>query len=304
MRFAIFGAGAVGGYLGAHLAAAGEDVVFVARGAHLDAMRDKGLRIESPNGDLHIHPVQATDNPADIGPVDVVLFAVKLFDTAATAEACRPLMGPETTVVGLQNGVEAHDIIGGILGPDRVMGGTIYIAAVVAEPGLIRQTGTFAKMIFGKVDGRSSERGMAIEAACRAAGLDATFSDAVLSEIWMKFVVLVALSGVTTSTRKPLGQLRADPDTRALLQNAIDEAVAVGRAGGVSLPDDAAARQMAVLDGFPTDMVASMLHDLNAGKRMELDYLSGAVGRLGRQFGVTTPVHDTLYAALKPYKDG
>ena len=133
MRFAIFGAGAVGGYLGAHLAAAGEDVVFVARGAHLDAIREKGLRIESPNGDLHIHPAQASDDPADIGPVDVVLFAVKLFDTAATAEACRPLMGPETTVIGLQNGVEAHDIIGGILGPDRVMGGTIYIAATDAR---------------------------------------------------------------------------------------------------------------------------------------------------------------------------
>ncbi|MCG8546792.1 MAG: 2-dehydropantoate 2-reductase [Alphaproteobacteria bacterium] len=304
MRFAIFGAGAVGGYLGAHLAAAGEEVVFVARGAHLDAIRERGLRIESPNGDLHIHPAQASDDPADIGPVDVVLFAVKLFDTAATAEACRPLMGPDTTVIGLQNGVEAHDIIGGILGPERVMGGTIYIAAVIAEPGLIRQTGTFAKTIFGEIDGRPSERGAAIEAVCKAAGLDATFSDSVLTDIWMKFVILVALSGVTTATRKPLGLLRADPDTRALLQNAIDEAVTVGRAAGVSLPEDAVARQMAALDGFPTDMVASMLHDLNAGKPMELDYLSGAVGRLGRQFGVATPVHDTLYATLKPYKDG
>lgn len=304
MRIGVFGAGAVGGYVGARLAAAGEDVTFIARGAHLDAIRESGLRLDSPNGDLTLHPAQATDDPASVGPVDYLLFAVKLFDTEAVAEACRPMVGPDTTVVALQNGVETEEILGGILGDEKVMGGTVYIAAVVAEPGLIRQTGTFARVIFGELDGSRSERGLALEAACKTASLDVVFSDAVLTEIWMKFIVLAALSGVTTATRKSIGPLRADPDTRALFRNAIAEAAAVGRARGVVLPDDAVDRQLAVVDGWPHDMVASMLHDLNAGKRMELDHLSGAVTRLGRLAGVPTPVHDVLYATLKPYKDG
>lgn len=304
MRIGVFGAGAVGGYIGARLAAAGEDVTFIARGAHLDAIRESGLRLDSPNGDLKLHPAQATDDPASVGPVDYLLFAVKLFDTEAVAEACRPMVGPDTTVVALQNGVESEEIIGGVLGSEKVIGGTVYIAAVIAEPGLIRQTGTFARVIFGELDGNRSDRGLALEAACKAADLDVVFSDAVLTEIWMKFIVLAALSGVTTATRKPIGPLRADPDTRALFRNAIAEAAAVGRARGVVLPDDAVDRQLAVVDGWPHDMVASMLHDLNAGKRMELDHLSGAVTRLGRLAGVPTPVHDVLYATLKPYKDG
>lgn len=304
MRIAVFGAGAVGGYFGARLAAAGEDVTFVARGSHLAAIRKTGLRIESPNGDLTIHPAQATDDPASIGVVDYVMFAVKLFDTEAVARACKPLVGPDTTVLALQNGVETEEILGDVLGAQHVMGGTVYIAAVITEPGLIRQTGAFARMVFGEMDGSLSPRGLTFEAACKKAGVDAVFSPQVLTDIWMKFIVLAALSGVTTVTRKPVGLLRADPDTRMLLQTAIAEAAAVGRAHGVTLPDDAVQRQMAVLDGWPPEMVASMLHDLQSGKRMELDHLSGAITRLGWKSGVQTPVHDTLYAALKPYKDG
>jgi len=304
MRIAVFGAGAVGGYFGARLAAAGEDVTFIARGAHLAAIRKTGLRIESPNGNLTLHPAQATDDPASIGVVDYVMFAVKLFDTEAVARACKPLIGPDTTVLALQNGVETEEILSDVLGAQHVMGGTVYIAAVITEPGLIRQTGAFARMVFGELDGSLSARGKAFEAACKKAGVDAVFSSQVLTEIWMKFIVLAALSGVTTVTRKPVGLLRADPDTRMLLQNAITEAAAVGRACGVTLPDDAVQRQMAVLDGWPPEMVASMLHDLNSGKRMELDHLSGAIVRLGHKNGAPTPVHDTLYASLKPYKDG
>lgn len=304
MRIAVFGAGAVGGYFGARLAAAGEDVHFVARGAHLEAIRKGGLRIESPNGDLTLLPAQATDDPASIGAVDYIMFAVKLFDTERVAHACRPLVGSDTTVLALQNGVETEEILGDVLGPEHVMGGTVYISAVITEPGLIRQTGAFARMIFGELDGSLSTRGRTFEAACKNANIDAVFSPEVLTEIWMKFIVLAALSGVTTVTRKPVGLLRADPDTRMLLQNAIAEAAAVGRGRGVNLPDDAVQRQMATLDGWPPEMVASMLHDLNDGKRMELDHLSGAITRLGRKCGVPTPVHDTLYASLKPYKDG
>lgn len=304
MRIGVFGAGAVGGYFGARLAAAGEDVHFIARGAHLEAIRERGLRIESPNGDLTLRPAQATDDPDSIGSVDYIMFAVKLFDTEAVAHACKPMVGPDTTVLALQNGVETEEILSGVLGPDHVMGGTVYISAVIAEPGLIRQTGAFARMIFGELDGSLSPRGQAFEAACKRADIDAVFSTHVLTEIWMKFIVLAALSGVTTVTRKPVGLLRVDPDTRMLLQNAIAEAAAVGRGRGVNLPDDAVQRQMATLDGWPPEMVASMLHDLNDGKRMELDHLSGAIARLGRKCGVPTPVHDTLYASLKPYKDG
>lgn len=304
MRIAVFGAGAVGGYFGARLAAAGEDVHFVARGAHLDAIRKTGLRVESPNGNLTIHPAQATDDPASIGPVDYVMFAVKLFDTEPVAHDCKPLVGPDTTVLALQNGVETEEILGRVLGAGHVMGGTVYIAAVITEPGLIKQTGAFARMIFGELDGSLSPRGRTFEAACKKAGIDAVFSPEVMTEIWMKFIVLVSLSGVTTVTRLPVGILRADPDTRMLFRNAIAEAAAVGRAHGVSLPDDAVDRQLATIDGWPPEMVASMLHDLNGGKRMELDHLSGAIARIGRQCGVPTPIHDTLYAALKPYKDG
>lgn len=304
MRIAVFGAGAVGGYFGARLAAAGEDVHFIARGAHLDAIRKTGLRVDSPNGNLTIHPAQATDDPASVGPVDYLMFAVKLFDTEAVAQACKPLVGPDTTVLALQNGVETEEILGRILGSEHVMGGTVYIAAVIAEPGLVKQTGSFARMIFGELDGSLSPRGAEFDAACKKAGIDAVFSAQVMTEIWMKFIVLVALSGVTTVTRLPVGILRADPDTRMLLWNAIAEAATVGRARGVFLPDDAVERQMATIDAWPREMVASMLHDLNAGKRMELDHLSGAICRIGRQCGVPTPIHDTLYAALKPYKDG
>jgi 2-dehydropantoate 2-reductase len=304
MRIGVFGAGAVGGYFGGRLAAAGEDVHFIARGAHRDAILASGLRIESPNGDLTIHPAQATDDPASIGPVDYLMFAVKLFDTEAVAHACKPMVGPDTTVLALQNGVETEEILSRVLGAKHVMGGTVYIAAVIAEPGLVRQTGAFARLIFGELDGTLSPRGKIFEAACRKAGIDVVFTPQVVTEIWMKFIVLVALSGVTTVTRMPVGVLRADPDTRMLLRNAIAEAAAVGRADGVFLPDDAVERQMATVDGWPPEMVASMVHDLNAGKRMELDHLSGAITRIGRRVGVATPVHDTLYAALKPYKDG
>jgi len=304
VKFAVFGAGAVGAYIGGRLAEAGQDVAFIARGSHLAAIRENGLRVESPNGDMHIHPARVTDDPADIGSVDYVLFAVKLFDTEAVARACAPMLGADTTVVALQNGVDSESAIGAIVGPERVMGGTVYIASVVAEPGVIRQTGQFAKVIFGEMDGSSSTRGAQLEMACREAGLDVTFSLAVETEIWMKFIVLAALSGVTTATRKPVGLLRTDLDTRALFEKAIAEAVAVGRARGVVLPDDAAARQMATIDGFPETMVASMLHDLDGGRRLELDHLSGAVCRLGRETGVPTPVHDVLYAVLKPYLMG
>lgn len=304
MRIAILGPGGVGGYFGGRLAAAGEDVTFIARGAHLKAIRDTGLRVESANGDFHVHPARATDDPATVGPVDAVLFAVKLFDTEAAAAFARPLVGPDTVVVNLQNGVESEAITAGILGSDRVMGGVAYIAAVIAEPGLVRQTGAFSRLVFGEMDGTLSDRGRRLEEACRRAGIEATLSPQIQVDIWRKFLMLAAVSSITTATRRPIGALRGDPDLRRLFVDAIAETAAVGRASGVALPPDAEEATMTLLDGLPAPMVASMVHDLNAGRRLELDRLGGAVVRLGRALGVPTPVHATLYAVLKPYSDG
>ncbi|MEC7656150.1 MAG: 2-dehydropantoate 2-reductase, partial [Pseudomonadota bacterium] len=212
MKFAILGAGAVGGYFGARLAEAGEDVTFMARGAHLEAIRSTGLRIESENGDAHIHPAQASDDPAEVGPVDYVLFAVKLFQTEETAEFAKPLVGPSTTLVALQNGVECANVLSAVHGKEKVLNGTSYIASVIAEPGLIRQTGTFASFAFGEQDGTMSDRGQRLKEAADKAGLNPTYSSNVESLVWMKFLLIATMSSITTSTRKPIGELRDDPD--------------------------------------------------------------------------------------------
>ncbi len=304
MRIVAFGAGGVGGYFGAKLALSGVDVTFVARGAHLGAIRTNGLAIRSPDGDMLVNPAVATDDVATIDPPDYLLFAVKLFDTEAVAETCRPIVGPNTTVVSLQNGVEAVDILNGVFGRERVMGGTVGVATVISEPGVITQTGTFNFITVGEQDGSRSARGESLVAACNAAGTTATLSDDVDVDIWMKFVMLSALSNMTCVTRLPIGRLRETPETRAMLQGCVAEAVAVGRARGVALPDDAVEQCVTRLDGLPDPMVASMLHDLNAGKKMELERLGGATVRLGAAAGVPTPTQAFCYDALKPHIDG
>ncbi len=304
MRVVAFGAGGVGGYFGGRLAASGVDVTFVARGAHLDAIRSNGLCIRTPDGEIRVNPATVTDDIAAIDPPDYVLFAVKLFDTEAAAEACRPIVGPDTAVVGLQNGVEAADILTGILGRERVMGGTVAVATVISEPGIVTQTGLFQSMTFGELDGARSPRGLALEAACRDAGIDARLSDDVDVDIWMKFVLLSAVSGLTTLTRLPMGPLRETPETRAMFRDCVVEAVAVGRARGVALPADAVEQQIERWDAFPAEMVASMQHDLNAGKPLELERLGGAVVRLGRAAGVPTPTQSFVYDSLKPHIGG
>jgi len=304
MKFGILGAGAVGGYFGARLAETGQDVAFIARGDHLKAIRERGLRIESENGDALIHPATATDNPGDIGPVDYVFFAVKLFQTEEAAEFAKPLVGPNTALVAMQNGVECAGILSSVHGREKVLNGTSYISAVIAEPGLIRQTGTFASFAFGEQDGTMSERGQKLKDASDKAGLNPTFSDKVETLVWMKFLLIATMSGITSTTRKPIGELRDDPDIREVIIASLEESIAVGRAKGVELPDDALAQQLKRIADFPPPMVASMVHDLNGGKRMELDWMSGAIRRFGRETGVATPTHDAFYATLKPYKDG
>jgi 2-dehydropantoate 2-reductase len=304
MKIAVMGSGGVGGYFGAQLAHAGAEVHFIARGAHLAALREHGLRIESPTADLAIQPVKATDNPAEIGPADIVLFAVKLYDTEVAAEACRPLLGPETAVVTLQNGIDGLGVLRRVLGDAHVAGGVTYIAARIAAPGVIRQTGAMARLIFGELDGTPSSRLQALLDNCNSAGIEATLHPAILQAIWEKFVMLCTMSGLTTLARQPIGPIRRVPQTRALAEASLRETVAVARAHGVELPSDILERTMAFFDQVPDEVKSSMLQDLEGGRRLEVAWLSGAVARLGAERGIATPVHQTIAATLAIYADG
>jgi 2-dehydropantoate 2-reductase len=304
MRIAVIGAGGVGGAFGAALAKAGADVTFVARGAHLAAMRQNGLRIEGGRGETVLYPAQATDDPASIGVVDYVLFCVKLWDVESAGAAIRPLVGPSTAVITLQNGIDAPERLIPILGKQAVMGGVAQISATIAEPGLIRQTGSFMRMVFGELDGGKSARGEAFLALCQKAGFDAAHSDRIQTELWLKFILLATNSAITAATRTPLGRLRDDPDIAPLFLQAAAEVAAVGRARGVALPDDAAEKAVGFTHAAPAAMMASMAHDLIRGNRIELPWLSGRVVSLGKELGVPTPVHGVLYAVLKPFIDG
>ncbi len=305
MKIAIMGSGGVGGYFGARLAEAGDDVAFIARGAHLEAIRRDGLRVLSPLGDVHIRPAAATDDPAEIGPVDVVLFAVKLWDTEAAAAAVRPLLGPATgaptAVISLQNGVEAEDILARVLGAAHVAGGVAHVSAAIEAPGVIRHHNPLARLTFGELDGRPSPRTGALLEACRRAGIDAGLSDDIRRDIWEKFVFLVAFSGVTTLARLAVGPILGDPDGRAFFRALMAETVDVGRAAGVGLEAGAVDRLMAFAGGLDPAMKSSMLMDLERGSRLELDWLSGAVVRMGGRLGVAVPANAVVYAALKPH---
>lgn len=304
MKIAIFGTGGVGGYFGARLAAAGEDVRFIARGRHLEALRAHGLKVTSALGDVTVTPVAASDDPAALGPVDVVLVSVKLYDTEAAATACAPLLGPETAVVSVQNGVTAADTLAARVGRARVMGGVTYIMATIAGPGAIAHLGTMAQLIFGEFGGRTTPRLDALVAACRRAGIDTVLSPDIDVAIWSKFTFLAPLSGVTALTRLPIGRIRADAGARGLYESALAEVVAVARAKGVTLPPDILDLHTAKMEGLPADMGSSMLYDLTHGKRLELPWLSGTVSRLGRDLGVPTPTHDVIAAALMPHANG
>jgi 2-dehydropantoate 2-reductase len=304
MRIAVMGAGGVGGYFGAKLAHAGHDVAFIARGRHLAAMRERGLTVKSANGELRIAKPVATDDPSTLQPADVVLFAVKLWDTESAAEAVRPLVAKAGVIVPFQNGVASVERIGAIVGAAHVMGGVAQIAATIAEPGVIVQTGTMARLRFGPVSAAQQPAAEALLAACKDAGIDAELVADIRRALWEKFVFLAAFSGLTSVTRQPIGVLRADPELRGTLEAAMREAWPVGRAQGVALADDFVLRQMQFTDGLPAEMKSSMLNDLLAGNRLEAPWLCGAVASMAQAAGVPAPVNATLYAALKLYCAG
>lgn len=292
------GTGGVGGYFGGRLAEAGLDVTFIARGAHLKAIGSRGLAIESELGNARIE-AKATDDPAAVGPVDVVLFCVKLWDVEGAGEAIRPMVVPETAVIALQNGVDAQQRLIGILGQKPVMGGVAHISATIKEPGVIRHTGKLARIFFGELGGRESPRGQAFLEACRAASLDAKLTDRIERVIWEKFIFLVAFSGMTAVTRRPIGPLREDAETWAMFRAAMQEAATLAGAKGVGFAGDPVETWSKIIQTMPYDYRASMLEDLERGNRLELPWLSGKVAALGRELGIATPVNGFIATALK-----
>ena len=301
MRIAVVGAGGVGAGFGAALAKAGADVTFIARGAHLAAMKKDGLKVQGDRGETHLVPTRATDDPAGIGKVDVVLFCVKLWDVESAGAQIKPIIGPDTAVIPLQNGIDAAERLVPILGPHAVMGGVAQISASIIKPGVILQVGTFMRMIFGELSGKRSKRGEDFLKLCLQAGFDATLSEEILTELWMKFILLAANASIMAAARQPIGKLRDDPDLRAIFIAAYQEAIDVGRARGVALPADALDRILEFTGHAPPAMKPSMALDLERGNRLELPWLGGKVAELGRELGVPTPMHRLMYAMLKPY---
>jgi 2-dehydropantoate 2-reductase len=304
MRIVIMGAGGLGGYFGARLAAAGNDVAFIARGAHLTAIRRDGLRVTSAKGDLHLRDVAATDAPATLAPADVVIVAVKLWDTEAAAEAIKPLVRPGTAVVSFQNGVSKDDVLTRVLGPDAVIGGVSQIGVVISAPGVVAHTGTMAKLIFGEFDNRRSQRVEDLLAACAAAGIDAEIPADINLATWEKFAFLVPMAACTAAMRSAIGPIRANPQAFGFLLAIMREVVSVGRALGVALPGDFAERRKAFIEALPPEMTASMAGDLARGNRLELPWLSGAVLELGRKANVPTPLNQAVCDILAIHVNG
>jgi len=304
MKLVVMGPGGVGGYFGARLAAAGNDVTFVARGAHLEAMRTHGLKLDSELGALHVRPVVAVADATEISAADAIIFAVKLADTEGAAERLRGLVATGATVFTFQNGVESAERIGRLLGGANVVAGAARINAQISAPGVIRQQGKFASLEFGEADGRSSPRTAALLAACKEAGIAASLSDDIARTLWLKFAMLAPMSGLTALTRGPIGPVRAHPQSRRLIEAAVREAVAVGIAQGARLQSADADAIIKAIDGLHPAMMASMCHDLLAHKPLELAGLSGALVRLGASTGVPVPTHTFITQALSPFADG
>ena len=303
MRIAVMGAGGLGGYFGARLCLGGADVHFIARGRHLQAMREDGLRIEGPEP-MHVPGVHATDDARSIGKADLVMLCVKLWDTEAALEQIRPLVGAHTTVISFQNGVLKDRAVEQAFGAERMMGGVGYVATTIDRPGVIRQTGPMQRLLFGEFDGSRSGRGLAFLEACLKGGIKAELSDDIRREIWQKFVFLVGLSGTTTTMRKTIGPIREHAQTRDFLLDVMREVVAVGRAHGVNLPENYAEVRLKLADDVAWDMTSSMHHDLERGNPLEVRWLAGAVAELGRDKGVPTPLNRAIADILALHAGG
>jgi 2-dehydropantoate 2-reductase len=304
MRVAVVGAGGVGGFFGGLLAKAGEDVTFVARGAHLEALRTRGLTVRSRRAGEFTVPVRATDRTESVGPVDLVLVCVKTYDTVSVLPQLPPLVGPDTAVLSLQNGVDNAEWIARVMGGGHVLGAVAYVSSVLQAPGVVEQVAGAGRIVFGEFQGEASERARRLLDVFRRAGIDAELSPDVRREIWQKFLFICGFSGVTALTRLPIGTILACPETRQFFCGVLEEVREVARAGGVGLADDCVERAVATAEGFEPWARGSLYADLVAGRRLELEALNGTVVRLGRERGVPTPLNFAVYAALKPYAGG
>ncbi|MGH2828630.1 MAG: ketopantoate reductase family protein [Actinomycetota bacterium] len=300
MKLAVFGTGGLGGYYGGRLAAAGADVHLIARGAHLEALRANGLRIESPKGDLHVD-LPATNDPAEIGPCEYVLFSVKSFDTGAVAARLQPLIRDDTAVLSFQNGIDNEDKIARAVGGQHVLGGAAYIFSTIREPGVIAHTGGPARIVFGELDGSRSERGLRLLDQFLKADIDAELSEEIERVLWDKFAFICAQAGMTAAVRLPIGEVRAVKESRGAFRSIVEEVCAVAAAEGIELPDDTADRHVSFAEGLEPTGYSSLHDDLTKGRRMELDALHGTILRRAGRHGIPVPVSQAIYAILKPW---
>jgi 2-dehydropantoate 2-reductase len=300
MRIAIMGSGGMGGYYGGLLAQRGHDVTFIARGKHLDAIRSNGLQVKSVFGDFQIKPAQATDEPGEVGPVDLVLVCTKTYDTDEAAPEILPMVAPETTILSLQNGIDATDRIGAVAGRDHMLAGTTWISSAVEEPGVIKQVSEFRRVVAGEPSGGISSRARSVVGTFGETGITAEASDNILGVLWQKFIFIAAASGLGSLTRMPIGAYRAVPETRRMIVALMREVEAVAHARKVSLALDSVDKALEFMDKAGPNIRASMQLDVEAGRRSEIESIIGIIGREGRRLGVPTPMTDMIYGALLP----
>ena len=300
MKILIMGTGGVGGYYGGLLAKNGNEVTFIARGEHLTAMQQNGLKVKSVHGDFEVSPADATDDPANVGPVDLILFCVKTYNTDDAAQAIRPAVGPQTVVISLQNGIDAAGRIGQIIGLEHVLGGATWLSAAVEAPGVIKQISQFRRIVFGELGGGPSERTQSIHEVLNQTGITVEISEDIQKVLWTKLVFITAVSSIGSLTRLPMGDFRSVPETRRLLSRIMQEVESLARAQGVRLDEDVVQKWMEFVDNAAPGIKPSMQLDVEAGRRTELESMIGVVGRKGRELGVPTPVADFVYASLLP----
>ena len=300
MKIAIYGAGGLGGYYGARLACAGNEVAFIARGAHLAAIRERGLQVTSPLGDMHLPEPVASDDPAEIGPVDLVLVSVKTWQIPEAAAAMGPLLGGRTVVLPFLNGVEASDELAAVIGADRVLGGLSKVFSKIESPGVIHHFTTNVFVAFGELDGTDSDRVRALLAMFSAAGIDAAVSSSIRVELWKKLLLVSSWAGLGALARSPMGVMRQEPETRSLIDRSMDEGLAVARATGHAIDGAYKDEMWAFYRGMPPGATASMQRDIMDGRPSELDAWNGAICRFGARAGVETPVHWFTYQTLLP----
>ena len=304
MRIAVMGTGGMGGYFGGLLARAGEDVTFIARGDHLEAIRKNGLAIKSVlSGDFSI-PAKATDNTHDMGPVDFVLFCVKAYDNAAAADQIRPLIGPETVVLSVQNGIDNEQQIGEVIGLEHIVGCVSYVSSTVESPGVIAQMAGPGTIVFGEMQGGTSHRTETLQSTLQNSGITAELHSDIQVALWQKFLAICGVNGITALTRLPMGEILACEETRNLLRGTMQEVETVARACGANLPEECVDQSMDLFSSMEPSIRGSMYYDLAAGRRLELDVLNGTLVRLGSEHGIPTPINFAIYAALKPYLNG